>query len=75
MTTLAEKVRAELAQADPYRALKVALDAASRAAEEALPGTRGRPAAERFAVALRVATETLSRLALEMAGDQGGGLD
>jgi hypothetical protein len=68
MPTLHERVRAELAHGTPHDALEMALAAALKAGQEALPDTRGRSSAERFAVALQAATEALDGLALEMSG-------
>jgi hypothetical protein len=68
MPPLADRVRAELAHGTLHYALEMALDAALKAGQDALPDTRGRPAAERFAVALQAATDVLDGLALEMTG-------
>jgi hypothetical protein len=71
MPTPTELVRAALRFGSPDRALEHALRAAREAGRGMLTDTRGRSAAERFAVALQAATEALDGLAVEMAGDVG----
>jgi hypothetical protein len=68
MPTPTELVRAALRHGSPDHALEHALRAARQAGQGALTDTRGRPAAERFAVALQAATEALDMLALDMSG-------
>jgi hypothetical protein len=70
MPTLPDLICAELANSGhPHHALELALAAALRAGQDALPDARGRPKGEQFAVALQAAVDVLDGLALELAGD------
>jgi hypothetical protein len=68
MPTLPELIRGELSHGNAYHALEMALSAALRAGQDALPDVRKRPKGEQFAVALQAAVDVLDGLALELSG-------